>query len=340
MELDNIGDSYGLTHEDMVCKNILFQTMEKGGFPQNLLPPSIVRDYEEPPEMGKGQYDIEGMLGLYIPREPEIRLYEQGIETCSKALQIETSVLRTVVLVHELAHWATHLFPYKDYRDEKRRWLSYCASGSDIRGTKAIGIHEGWAQLLTWWVVEEAAIASGKTVYRDAFLKLNEHQSDPYREYLEFKDKDRDLLFKSLLELRMYDTDELELRHWHVWFSCEGWSKYLRNLSEADLYDFAALARIETAGMPLIECNPENIEHMRVTTDKMQIRALTLSSGKALCKIRGNLSSKVQEALLRINPVYVKDIPNLDPELRERYQALLNMLQRFGKYGLPSCGPE
>jgi hypothetical protein len=96
-------------------------------------------------------------------------------------------MLRAVVIVHEIGHWVTHLLPkpgipewplelYKLTEDE---------------------VHEGWAQLITWWVVDKVG---GELEY--TFHELNKSQSAPYRVYEKFKTKTPKSVMASLERLR------------------------------------------------------------------------------------------------------------------------------------------
>ena len=58
-------------------------------------------------------------------------------------------------------------------------------------------VHEGWAQIITWWVVDEI---NGKI--NEVFEELNKHQSQPYRVYEEFKKNSENSVINSLEMLR------------------------------------------------------------------------------------------------------------------------------------------
>lgn len=330
MELTRTHD---ITSDEKALVEILFQIMMEGGFERIDLLGNIMDSEGDPPDFAAGDeleqnYDIEGALGLYVPSEPKIILYEKGIAACSRDLGINAHVLRALVLIHELSHWAMHLLPYRDCRTVNPRWERYC-SCEDIRIIKAAKIHEGWAQLLAWWVVDQAATA-GDPIYRDAFLKLNERQSSAYHEYQEFLTEDRSILLKALVELRMLGTEDLGDRHWKVWLSCEHWRDYLTSLSASAPDEAQGVAQIQAAGMPLIKCNPQNIAFLRITTDEMQKWAIRLGRCREVFgKIQGSLSREVQDYAISKDLDVLEDIENLDSGLKLKYKGRLEQLERL-----------
>jgi hypothetical protein len=129
---------------------------------------------------------IEEALGCYVPN-PRIVLYARGLRWFASRNGLAEEMLRAVVLVHEIGHWVTHLLPkpgipewplelYKLTEDE---------------------VHEGWAQLITWWVVEKVGGEIDRT-----FHELNKSQSAPYRVYEKFKTKASTSVMASLERLR------------------------------------------------------------------------------------------------------------------------------------------
>jgi hypothetical protein len=130
---------------------------------------------------------IEEALGCYVPDNPRIILYARGLRWFARRKGLAEEMLRAVVIVHEIGHWVTHLLPkpgipewplelYKLTEDE---------------------VHEGWAQLITWWVVDKVG---GELEY--TFHELNKSQSAPYRVYEKFKTKTPKSVMASLERLR------------------------------------------------------------------------------------------------------------------------------------------
>ena len=125
------------------------------------------RDPERrPPEY----YNVEELLGCYQPDHETIVLYERGINWLGLK-GYDSDELRSVVLIHELAHWMMHKLPKPNVAD----WPTalYKSSETDL--------HEAWAQLLTYWMAEEVGGA-----FKDTFEQLNRNQSQSYHLYKQF----------------------------------------------------------------------------------------------------------------------------------------------------------
>jgi len=134
--------------------------------------------------------DIEELLGCYIPN-PKIILYEKGIrwyiKECEKyGMDIEEEYLRAIVLVHEVAHWIMHLLP-KDGIPEYPL---------DLYKRTSRSVHEGWAQLLTWWIVKD------RSDLLKVFEQLNQRQSPPYRVFENYIQIPEESVIKSLEKMR------------------------------------------------------------------------------------------------------------------------------------------
>jgi len=131
---------------------------------------------------------IEEVLGLYIPANTNIILYQRGLKWFAKKLNLDEDFLKGIVLVHEIGHWITHLLPKKGIPD----W--------DINLYKLTSneVHEGWAQLITYWVVKEIG---GEIEH--IFEELNRRQSSAYQVYKNFKDERISQVLKSLEYLRL-----------------------------------------------------------------------------------------------------------------------------------------
>lgn len=138
---------------------------------------------------------IEELLGCYIPNS-KIILYARGIKWFTRkylrtdaphTMQDLEALLQAVVLIHEIGHWVTHLLP-KPYVPI---WPT------ELYKLTSEEVHEGWAQLITWWVVEQV---DGKI--KEIFEELNTHQSHPYKVYEEFKSKNIKSVVNSLENLR------------------------------------------------------------------------------------------------------------------------------------------
>ena len=167
----------------------------------------IVKD-ERKPEF----YDIEELLGVYIPN-PKIILYARGLIWCAKTLNVDERVLLTVVLIHEIGHWITHqlppnkikqwfktqLLPNFKHKHKLSEYISNISKWPTVYYNKtSTNVHEGWAQILTWWIVNNI----GGNL-KDTFDKLNQRQSQPYHVYKDLTNEDINTLIKTLVMLRM-----------------------------------------------------------------------------------------------------------------------------------------
>ena len=130
-------------------------------------------------------FSIEELLGVYQPSHERIVIYERGIRWSGN--RCDQDWLFAVVLVHEIGHWITHVLP---------------KPGTPVWPTRlyALGemdVHEGWAQLMTWWIADQIG---GK--FRDTFEEMNRRQSPPYRVFEQFKTQPVHKVMASLEKLR------------------------------------------------------------------------------------------------------------------------------------------
>ncbi|MEM5812036.1 MAG: hypothetical protein QXG91_04865 [Candidatus Aenigmatarchaeota archaeon] len=130
---------------------------------------------------------IEEVLGCYVPAQQKIILYARGINWFAKKYGIEENLLRMVVLLHEIGHWITHLLPKPDVSSWPTEF--FIETSEEVT--------EGWAQLITYWVVDEIG---GKI--KNVFEKLNRCQSSIYHVYRNFIGENIDSVIGSLKELR------------------------------------------------------------------------------------------------------------------------------------------
>jgi len=202
---------YSLTRDERELIATIMDNVRQGGFRPALLP-EIFMSYEAPPlfvaypelEEEGGVSDmkprvsrnnqrrlpenisIEQVLGYYVP-EPKIILFARGLDWFAKKYGCNEKLLRAVVLVHEVGHWVTHLLPKPGVPE----WQI------DLYKLTEEDVHEGWAQLITWWVAEEVG-----GDFKCTFEELNRSQSAPYRVYEKFKGKSVGSVMASLERLR------------------------------------------------------------------------------------------------------------------------------------------
>jgi len=116
-------------------------------------PASVSVDFDEDPSNGDG-YDTD-LLGVYVSKADsaeigEIILYSKPITRVAEKLEVDGNELASVVLYHELAHFAVHVIKgdrYSGYSDE---------------------YHEQWAQCLAYWAMPKEL--------RGVFIALEEKQ--------------------------------------------------------------------------------------------------------------------------------------------------------------------
>ncbi len=130
---------------------------------------------------------IEELLGLYIPNDAHIILFARGIHWHANKYNVSEEMLRAVVLVHEIGHWVTHLLPKPGIPE----WPLELYSLTDE------SVHEGWAQLITWWVVDKVGGELKRT-----FDDLNNGQRAAYHVYKKFQTKKVKSVMDSLEILR------------------------------------------------------------------------------------------------------------------------------------------
>ena len=129
---------------------------------------------------------IEELFGVYQPHHQQIVIYERGI--LWRRHRLDKEWLFAVVLIHEIAHWITHLLPHP----KVPTWPT------DLYVLGEKNVHEGWAQLITYWIADQVG---GK--FKNTFEELNRGQSSPYRVFEQFKEEPIDKMMGSLGKLRL-----------------------------------------------------------------------------------------------------------------------------------------
>lgn len=135
--------------------------------PLGIIPPdyplTILSDEDGPQDHDMGPYDFE-KLGYYVSAEEKIVLLRNKILECAKDLQVPEPYLRSVVFVHELGHYYSHLCTL---------WKT-TSWRTDLFAKASTNVKEGWAQLFTGWAV------SSEHELGDVFGELLANQSYPY----------------------------------------------------------------------------------------------------------------------------------------------------------------
>ena len=151
-------------------------------------------------------YQVIGdLLGLYITDPVRIILFRRTIESYSRYLNVSVDDLRAAVLVHEFAHWITHLLP-------SSALLTWEISG--FIGSSC-NLKEGWAELVCEWVAR-----SSTGGFKEAFEKKSTDCAktpglSPYQIYRKFTKYDIEHVVKSLAELRSRNIVP-SFEHWYL----------------------------------------------------------------------------------------------------------------------------
>ena len=139
---------------------------------------------------------IEELLGVYQPQQEQIIIYERGIRW--RRHRLDEKWLFAVVLIHEIAHWIMHMLP----KPGAPTWKT------DLYVLGEQDVHEGWAQLMTYWIAEQVG---GE--FKRTFERLNSNQPPPYRVFEEFKNEPIDKMMASLETLRSLSRP-VQLQDW------------------------------------------------------------------------------------------------------------------------------
>ena len=201
-----------------------FRTFEQGniGYSFKITPnmkiPPILTSYDLPPMLKKRKrhiedqpkirWDIDELLGVYEPnakqykssfsplfecpkQAPQILIYERGIKYCAKETRLSEDILRQIVIIHELSHWAAHRL-----QDTKGNiWEN------DLFDSTHKDVHEGWAQLLTFWALDYLKDAKSMEVFEE----LNKQQSSSYQKHKDILNRcnNKETILASLISLRI-----------------------------------------------------------------------------------------------------------------------------------------
>ncbi|MBK7035857.1 MAG: hypothetical protein IPH42_05830 [Bacteroidetes bacterium] len=216
--------SYALTHQERVLAEIqlsifYYHQFEKRELPGIFISDELINIEAVSKLSGKdilrksiddikkdeiNKYCID-LLGLYCPEDEKIILFTNRIKDAAEDLKIKNELLQQIVLLHEIGHWISHKLAYK-----KKDWEL------DKYNKATVGVHEGLAQLYTWWVVENFL------ELKEPFNTLNEHQSPPYLVWKYFINSSP----KSLVILREFESVTKE-----NWLSYDFWIIQQPNMS-------------------------------------------------------------------------------------------------------------
>lgn len=164
--------------------------------PSYPITPPVYASYDLPQRMksvgtdNQRYWDIDGVLGDY--EKGRVTIYTRALDRCSAEIGVSYRDLFLVVLVHEVAHYYLQKLP-----DETQgEWASdrYEKTSDDV--------HEGLAQLFTYWVFHNM-----RDHHSRSFESLNANQSQTYRNFQEILSicEERDVIIDSIIKLRSLD---------------------------------------------------------------------------------------------------------------------------------------
>lgn len=199
----------GESYSDFKLIEHLNEFIQEQGFSDAKLPPILI-SFEAPPLFDKTpkiknifssedkpeNINIEDLLGFYRPAKQEIIIYFQGIlwmcvNEGKYNYKFRPEWLAAVVMVHEIGHWMTHQL----VKPGKQPW------NLDLYNSASTEVHEGLAQLITYWVAKEVC---GE--FKSHFEELNKQQSSTYHVFDQFTNcKENDIL-ESLEKLRVLSS--------------------------------------------------------------------------------------------------------------------------------------
>lgn len=171
------------------CNSIL----EMAGFNGVGLPLIVLKDEEKELSRDENRENWFNALGEYIAEKQEIILYGCAIARASLDLDVDETILRAVVLIHELGHYITHAHPLKGIAEEP--FDNVLFSGSDPDFLECI------AQLFAYWVTKEFGQYNSQNVF-DVFDKLASKQSGPYKVYLKYLNESPKIILQAIAVLR------------------------------------------------------------------------------------------------------------------------------------------
>ena len=156
-------------------------------------------------EVNKDDQHCIDLLGMYCPKEERIVLFTTRIKKTAEGLKIEEDLIQQIVLLHEIGHWISHKLTYKE-----KDWKYDCEWELKKYNKANVNVHEGLAQLYTWWVVDKSP------ELKAVFDTLTAVQSDPYRVYENFKNS----YVKCLIILRNSVSESVTIKEWETF---NGW---------------------------------------------------------------------------------------------------------------------
>lgn len=171
------------------CNSIL----EMAGFIGVGLPLIVFKDEEKELSRDENWENWFNALGEYIAEKQEIILYGRAIAKASLDLDVDETILRAVVLIHELGHYITHAHPLKGIAEEP--FDNVLFSGSDSYFKECI------AQLFAYWITK----GDGKYSSQEVFDKLASKQSGPYKVYLKYMNESPKIILQAIAVLRAND---------------------------------------------------------------------------------------------------------------------------------------
>lgn len=149
----------------------------------------------------KAKYCVVDLLGVYLPRQNKIIVYDELVRLSAKRLKIKAKDLHDVVLLHELAHQVTH----KGRDSEGDIWESFATAAAVHR--KRV---EYFAQIYAYKMMRMREWSNGLGI----LATLSRLQSSAYRAYeasirLPMRCINRDLMEERRKKIRPIDHSHI-----------------------------------------------------------------------------------------------------------------------------------
>lgn len=192
---DYIFEPPKLSALQMVAEKIKFSLKENVSMIKTIEPSPIfkkskkIRQFDESKK--KEFIPVDELLGVYLPDEKTIKLYEKEICACAMELGVLELHLTKIVELHEAAHAIVHLG-----EDEKGGKFNTEAYKSVDKGQKPSPLHETLAELLTYHCIKE------NYDLIECFEKLDKVSPEEYQNWKIFKDVPLEQIKDVLIKIR------------------------------------------------------------------------------------------------------------------------------------------
>ena len=181
--------------------------------PWDVVLPRLLRDGNVPPEvikeiMSSIGIPAESILGLYRSASNQIILFPPTIKLCARSLKVKDTILKHVVLVHEMGHW------FHKVTVGNSPVPTYSNSSTELKECIAQWFAANLFSTVKRFPPRPPFRPSGASDvfvrdYEDAFVKLNIRQSQTYKCFQQFSGKSPEAFIAAMKSLRSvaFNTD-------------------------------------------------------------------------------------------------------------------------------------